>query len=71
MLIKVHVYPGAKEESITETSEARFNIYTKAKAERGEANRRVLYLLSKQFPNRRIRLVSGFRSSNKIISIDT
>jgi len=71
MYIKIKVFPKSKRNDVVERSEDAFIIYTKAKAERGEANEAVQKLLSNflSIPLHRIHLVKGSKSPNKIFEI--
>jgi len=71
MLIKVKVFPGEKREEIIEKEKDSFEVKVKVKPERGEANKKVLELLSLHFktPKNRIRMVKGGKQRNKIYDI--
>ena len=71
MYIHVRVTPGAKKESIVETSNEHFAVSVREKAERNLANGRVRELLAAHYglaPSG-VRLVSGHRSPSKIFDI--
>ena len=67
-LIKVKVEPGSDEETVLKKND-RLIIKVKKKAERGEANRRVIKILSLIFPQKGIELIKGSKSKNKIFKI--
>ncbi len=71
MLIKIKVFPYSKKEEITKKAEDSFEIKVKEKPIRGEANRRVVEVLSLYFkiPGAKIRLIKGFKERNKIFEI--
>jgi len=71
MLIKVRVFPQSKEDSIIKKSEDSYVVKVKEKAERGEANRRVIEILAEysQVPPGKIRLIKGGKKPNKIFEI--
>lgn len=71
MLIKVKVFPNEKKDEIIKKSEDSFVIKVKEKAELGQANRAVVWLLSLYFtlPENRFRIVKGGHKRNKIIEI--
>lgn len=78
MYIKVKVVADSKKESIEKVNDETFKIVTRAPAERGLANSRVVEMLTEYknekgeyiFKNKKIRIVSGHTSPSKIVSID-
>jgi len=71
MLIKVKVFTAEKKEEFIKKSEDSYIVKVKAKAERGEANKRVKEILSSSFkvPPAKIKLIKGGRRPNKIFEI--
>lgn len=71
MYIKAKVVPGAKKELFERQSEDTFLIHVKEPAERNLANKKVVLLISEHFgiPAGKVRIVSGYRSRSKILSI--
>ena len=71
MLIKVKVFPYSKKEEIIKKAEESFEIKVKEKPVRGEANKRVIEILSLylKIPEKEIRLIKGFKERNKIFEI--
>ncbi len=71
MLITVRVTPNAKEARVTETGETSFEIRVNEKAVGGQANKRLLEILSEHFnvPKSRITIVRGMRSRDKMVEI--
>ncbi len=70
MFIRIEVIPESRNDSVVAEETDRFVVAVRAKAEQGQANRRVLELLRQQFRGKRIRLVSGHHSSHKIVSVE-
>lgn len=72
MYIKVKVSPDSKKEIFEQISDERFKISVKEPAKMNLANRRVVELVARHFKvlSGKVRLVSGHRSRNKILSVD-
>lgn len=71
MYIRASVTPGAKKETVLQTSENRLSISVKEKAENNMANSRVLAIIKEHFPNaKKIKIVNGHHSRIKLISLD-
>jgi uncharacterized protein YggU (UPF0235/DUF167 family) len=73
MYIRVHVTPGARREKILKSGETEYRIAVREKAERNMANTRVRTIISEilHVPLAKVTLLTGHRSSTKILSIDT
>jgi len=71
MYIKVKVSPGAKKETLIETANKYFTVSVREKAEHNMANRRVIEIFAEYFevPVGSIKIISGHRSPNKILSV--
>ncbi len=81
MYIKVTVFPDFKKEKIEKLPPPltppqaggeqvqQFIMYIREPAERGQANKKVLKVLSELYPNKRIHIVSGALSTKKMIEI--
>jgi hypothetical protein len=71
MLIKVKVFPCAREEEIVAKSQDSFEIRVKEKPQMGQANKGVIRVLAGYFkiPESKIRIIKGFREPSKIIEI--
>ncbi len=69
MYIKVRVTPNVKKESVKE-EKGTFFISVKEPAERNLANTRVVELIQKHFNAKNVRIVSGYHSPSKILSVD-
>ena len=73
MYVKVRVFPDNKKEVVQKTSEHMFEIRVKEPAERNLANQRIKELIAKEYAvlPKQVRLVSGHRSSTKIVDVIT
>lgn len=71
MYLKVKVTPKAKQDLIKETGPSRYEIKTKAPAEKNLANEAVLDLLSAhlKIPRAKFRIISGHHERSKLISV--
>jgi uncharacterized protein len=71
MLIKVKVFPAAKEEEVIKKSEDSFEVRVKEKPKMGLATKATITLLSYYFevPREKVRLIKGFKERNKIFEI--
>jgi uncharacterized protein YggU (UPF0235/DUF167 family) len=71
MFIKIRVKTGARRESVALMGENKFNISVKEKAERGQANERILQLVAQKLkvPKKNIRFISGHKSPSKLLEI--
>jgi len=70
--IHIKVIAGAKRESFKQKSADHFEISVKEKAERNEANNRVLELVAEYFkvPLNKVRIVNGHHHPSKLLVID-
>jgi len=74
MYVKVRALPGAKKERIIEMDDRReLTIHVREPAQQNMANRRIIEILAERFsvPPRTIQMLSGFRSPNKVFSIES
>ena len=71
MLIKLKVNADSKSAVITKKSEDSYEVWVRAPAERGLANKAALESLARALnqPVKRLRIVKGSQSPNKIIRI--
>jgi len=71
MLIKVKVFPCAREEEIVVKSQDSFEVRIKEKPQMGQANKGVIRVLAGYFkvPESKIKIVKGFREPSKILEI--
>jgi len=72
MYIKVKAFPLSKKESVIKKSEDKFFVHIKDPAERNLANRRITVLLAEYFKisKGKVRIISGYHSPSKIVSVD-
>ena len=70
MYIKVKIKPNTKKEEVIKVSDDHYEISVKEKAENNMANRRLLEIMKKEYPNSSIRIISGHHSPSKILAID-
>ncbi len=70
--IHVKVSAGVKKESFVNKSKDHFEVSVKEKAQRNEANTRVLELVAEYFkvPVKKVRIVNGHRHPSKLLIID-
>jgi uncharacterized protein (TIGR00251 family) len=71
MLINVHVTANAKEASLTKLDENNFDARVDKRAEGGEANRRLIEILSRHFevPKSKIRITKGIKARDKVVEV--
>ncbi|HNT98970.1 MAG TPA: DUF167 domain-containing protein [Elusimicrobiales bacterium] len=71
MFIKLRVHPGERRDKIMKKTADTYEIWTKAKPERGLANASAIRQLSLELKvdARKIMLVKGAQSSSKIVKI--
>jgi hypothetical protein len=71
MLIKVKVFPCAKEEEIIRKSQDSFEVRIREKPQMGQANKGVVRVLAGYFkvPEGKVRIVKGFREPGKIVEV--
>lgn len=69
--LRVKARPGAREERVEELGEGRYEVWTRAPAERGLANAAILSLLAARLgiPVKRLRLAKGAAGPSKIVQI--
>ncbi len=71
MIIRVKVFPNSKKDEIVKIFENFFEIKVKAKPLMGEANKKVIEILSNYFKisESKIRILKGFKERNKIFEL--
>ena len=71
MYIRVKAFPKSKKESLNQSSQGRFEIRIKEKAERNMANQRIIEILAEHFgvDEKDVRIVNGHHHQSKLISI--
>lgn len=72
MYIKVKAYPKSKREEVIQTSENRFEIKVKEKAEMNMANKKIIELVARHFGvvEGKVKIVNGHQSPSKLLSIN-
>jgi uncharacterized protein (TIGR00251 family) len=70
MKIQVKVKPGSKTEELSREGDS-FIVKVKEPPKEGRANQAVIKLLAQHFgvPQSQVRIISGFKSRNKIIEV--
>lgn len=73
MYVKVRVFPGNKKEVVQKISDSTYEIRVKEPAERNLANQRIRELIALEYAvtSKQVRIVSGHRSSTKIVDVIT
>lgn len=71
MRIDVHVKTGKKESKVIKKDFARYEVWVKARPERGKANKEVIEVLSSYFSKRKanLRIVKGLTFPDKVIEL--
>lgn len=69
MLIKVRVTVGARAEKVVKKKDDLYVVSVKQKAERNEANDRVLEIFRKLHLRKSVRIVKGHKSPAKIVEV--
>lgn len=71
MYLKVRVHPDAKEEKVAEKPDGSLEIWTRAPAERGLANKKVVEIVRARSgdPKGGVAIVSGHLSPSKILRV--
>jgi uncharacterized protein YggU (UPF0235/DUF167 family) len=72
MYVRVTVVPGAKRERVSKVKDTEFHITVREPAERNMANTRIRELIAHEFgvSVAKVRLLTGHRSSTKIVDVD-
>lgn len=69
MYIKVRVKTGVRAEQVVKESDDHFVVSVKERAQRNMANKRILQIFKRFYPNRSIRFVKGQHTGSKIIEV--
>jgi len=71
MKIQVRVKPNSKTEEVSEEGDS-FIVKVKEPPKEGKANQAVIKLLAEYFgvPQSQVRILSGFRTKNKVIQVE-
>ncbi len=67
-LVKVKVFPESRVDEVVEIDSDNYQVFTRASAQNGHANKEVIFLLSKHF-GKGVKMVSGGVRQNKIFEI--
>ena len=70
MFIKVKAHPESKKEKVTWISDNSLEIYVKEKAERNEANNRIWEIVASLFSDKRLKMIVGHKTQNKIFEVE-
>jgi uncharacterized protein YggU (UPF0235/DUF167 family) len=72
MYIHITVTAGARKENFQKINEDHFEISVKEKAQRNEANTRVLELMARHFkvPKNKVRIINGHRHPSKLLVVE-
>lgn len=68
MLIKVTVFPDSHQDRVVEITPDKYEVYVRASAQNGHANKVVTALLSKHF-GKGVKMVSGGTRTHKIFQV--
>lgn len=68
--LKVKVITGARAFGIVENEKGHLEISVREPAERGEANKKVVETLCNKFKGKKVTLIKGHHSPNKIFAIE-
>jgi len=71
MKYSVKVKPGSKKEKV-EIENNNLTVWIKEQPEKGKANQGLILVLKKHFkvPKSNIKIISGFKSKNKVVQIE-
>ena len=72
MYIKVRAIAGAKKEEVIVEKPNYFKIFVREKAERNEANDRIIELVAKQYgvATNKVKIINGHHNPSKLLSVD-
>jgi len=71
MYLKIHTIPNSKKEIITKVSDDHYKIAVVEPAMNNRANKRIIEIVRKLFPQTIVKIVSGHHSPSKIVSVET
>lgn len=71
MYIKVRVKAGQRREEVIKEKDDHFTISVKEKAERNQANKRIVEIITNLFPRKIVRIINGHQSPSKLIAVDS
>lgn len=70
MYLKIRVKPNSSKEEVVKEKEDHYKISVREKAERNQANRRVIEILQGMFPGKSVRIIHGHQGPSKLVAID-
>ncbi len=70
MYLHIRVKAHARSEEVVKESTDHYVISVKEKAERNEANHRILEIMKSMFPGRLVRIIHGHQSPSKLLAVD-
>ena len=70
MLIKVKVKPNSREQEIIKISDKEYIVRIRNPPTKGKANKELLDLLKSYFKNKKIRIIKGEKSREKVLKIE-
>ncbi|MBI4154361.1 DUF167 domain-containing protein [Candidatus Woesearchaeota archaeon] len=70
MNITVKVKTNARKSEIVKIEDAAYHVHLKARPEKGEANLELVKLLGRHF-KKPVRIIRGFTSKQKVVSVDS
>jgi uncharacterized protein YggU (UPF0235/DUF167 family) len=70
MYIKVRVKAGQRSEEVIKEKDDHFIISIREKAERNQANKRILEIIKNLFPGKTVRIINGHQSPSKLLAVD-
>lgn len=67
-ILKVKAFPDAKKDAVLPQGDGVFEVYTRAPAHQGQANRAIAILLAQHLhiPTKSLRLIRGFQTRSKL-----
>lgn len=70
MYVRVKVFPDSKKEVVVKEDE-RLTLYVREPASKNLANRRVIFLIAKEFSvsENKVHILTGHKSQNKLLEI--
>lgn len=72
MYVRIHATPGAKKERVTRVDDTEFHIAVREPASQNLANKRIIAIIAESFSvsPAQVRILTGHRSSSKMVSIE-
>ncbi|MFP4539859.1 MAG: DUF167 domain-containing protein [Candidatus Paceibacterota bacterium] len=71
-ILRVKAHPGARKEKLVRRENGTLEIWVKDQAQKGQANRRILEVISKEFglASSDVRMVKGGKGNNKTFIVN-